>query len=287
MARLFKSIKMKDYLVKKYDSKTDEIAFSYDDLPMWSSVPGNLLLENIDYGTHKTIVDIGFGAGFPLIQLAHRFGNSCNIIGIELWENAIKKAEQKIKSRGLENITILNNDASNMNIDTASVDIITSNLGINNFEKPIDVIKECHRILKKNGVLYLSSNLIGTFAEFYQIFQETAFELEKTDILENLETHINNRQSNIGLNSIFESNEFEVIETKETTYQIKYADGTAFLNDYFTIMCFLPSWKELLSTEEREYFFSKLESNLNKVSRNMGGLNLTVPIVMKKIKKRL
>ena len=102
-----------------------------------------------------------------------------------------------------------------------------------------------------------------------------------------LETHINNRQSNIGLNSIFESNEFKVIETKETTYQIKYADGTAFLNDYFTIMCFLPSWKELLSTDDREYFFSKLESNLNKVSSNMGGLNLTVPIVMKKIKKRL
>lgn len=278
---------MKNYLTKRYDSKTDEIAFSYDDLPMWSSVPGNLLLESIVYGTHKTIVDIGFGAGFPLIQLAHRFGNSCSIIGVDLWENAIKKAEQKIKTRGLENISILNNDASNMSIDTVSVDIITSNLGINNFAKPTEVIKECHRILKQNGVLYLTSNLVGTFAEFYDIFKETAIELGKIDILENLEEHINSRQSNIGLNSIFESNGFEIIETKETTYQMKYADGTAFLNDYFTIMCFLPSWKELLNADERESFFAKLESNLNKVAEDMGGLNLSVPIVMKKMKKRI
>ena len=278
---------MKDCLSKKHNWKTDEIAFSYDDLPMWSSVPGNFLLENIKYATHKTVVDIGFGTGFPLIQLAHRFGNSCNIIGIELWENAIKKTEQKIKARGLENIKILNNDASNINLDNSSVDIITSNLGINNFEKPKEAIKECHRILRQNGVIYLSSNLTGTFSEFYQIFKETAIELGKTNILEDVEAYIIQRQSNNGLNSIFESNGFEIIEIKETKYQIKYADGTAFLNDYFTIMCFLPSWKELLSTNEREHFFIALESNLNKISTIMGGLNLTVPIVMKKIKKRL
>lgn len=278
---------MKEYLSKFFDYETNEIANSYDDLPTWSSIPGNLLLENIIYNRDKTVVDIGFGTGFPLIQLAQKFGNSSKIIGVDLWSSAIKKAEQKIVTRKLSNIELIKTDASDIPLKTESVDIITSNLGINNFANPTDVIKECYRILKPNGTLYLTSNLIGTFEEFYIEFEKTANELDHPNIIEKLHSHIESRSTNEGLNNLFNSNGFEVIETVEKTYQMKYADGTAFLNDYFTIMSFMPTWKNLIPFDELQPFFNNLELRLNALAMNVGELILTVPVVLKKIKKPL
>jgi len=277
---------MTNYLNTSYNWKTHEIAFNYDDLPIWSSVPGNLLLENIEYQTNKTILDIGCGTGFPLIQIAQRFGNTCDIIGIDIWKNALDKAQQKLKIRGIKNVSLLYDDVSNSLLKDNSVDIITSNLGINNFKQPSKVIKECHRILNKDGIIYLTSNLKGTFSEFYNIFKTTAIALNNTNLLKNLNSHINSRQSSNSIDTIFKSNGFKVIDTKEINYYMRYTNGSAFFNDYFIIMSFLPAWKDLITdSNDLILVFEKLEENLNKLSKIDKGLNLSIPIVLKKIKK--
>ncbi len=276
---------MKSYLEKYFDYKTSEIALTYDDLPLWSSIPGNLLLENIQYGNNKTIVDIGFGTGFPIIPLASRFGSSCKLYGIDLWESAIKQTEQKLKIRAINNVELLHANASKIPLNDKTIDIVTSNLGINNFQQPKAVISECYRILKPNGSLFLTSNLIGTFQEFYHEFEQTAVELNLDSVITGLQTHINTRTTNDNLDELFASVGFLIADTKRLTYSLKYSDGTAFLNDYFTIMCFLPAWKELIPNHQLVEFFDILESKLNKLSLENGGLQLSVPIVMKEIKR--
>ena len=165
------------------------------------------------------------------------------------------------------------------------MDIITSNLGINNFKQPKTVINECYRILKSSGTLFLTSNLIGTFQEFYHEFEQTAVELNLNNVITALQAHINSRVTNDNLNKLFISEGFSIINTERLTYSMKYSDGTAFLNDYFTIMSFLPSWKELIPNNQLIEFFDILESKLNKISFENGELNLSVPIVMKEIKR--
>jgi len=45
------------------------------DIPIWSAPFGQVLLDNIDYNTKfEKILDVGFGNGFPLLELSQRYG---------------------------------------------------------------------------------------------------------------------------------------------------------------------------------------------------------------------
>ena len=77
-----------DYLNDNIDFDENIVCY-YDELPLWSSPFGILLLNNISFKKNSIIVDIGCGNGFPLIELAQRFGGSCKVFGIDQWEKAI------------------------------------------------------------------------------------------------------------------------------------------------------------------------------------------------------
>lgn len=269
---------MTNYLKKTYDWQTPEIAFAYDELPLWATVPGNLLLENLPYKKHQNVVDIGFGTGFPLLILARRFGSTSTIIGVDIWNDAIDKTIKKAKITDIENLTILQMNATKMAISDDSVDLIVSNLGINNFENPTAVIQECRRILKPNGSLFLSSNLVGTFQAFYDVFEQVLVESNDTEILEQLEQHIQHRATIPKINQLFDNQGFKNKKIIKTQYSMYYVDGSAFLNDWFIIMGFLPSWKAIVPKEKQERYFKSIEDKLNILANKNGCLELVVPI---------
>jgi len=64
---------MENYLENKLDLKN--LSKMYDELPIWSAPFGLKLLEFIDYKPNITAIDLGFGTGFPLIEIAMRLGN--------------------------------------------------------------------------------------------------------------------------------------------------------------------------------------------------------------------
>ncbi|MFK7950330.1 MAG: class I SAM-dependent methyltransferase [Saprospiraceae bacterium] len=269
---------MTNYLNKSYNWQTPEIVFVYDELPLWASVPGNLLLENIPYKKYQTVVDIGFGTGFPLLILARRLGSTCSIVGVDLWNDAIKKATKKATITDINNLKVLNNNAGEMDISTDSVDLIVSNLGINNFENPKAVIQECHRILKPKGSLFLSSNLIGTFQAFYEVFEQVLMDFDDDEVLEKLHQHIEHRATIPKIKQLFESQGFKAEKTIVKEYSMYYADGSAFLNDYFIIMGFLQSWKAIIPKGKQEKYFQQIENKLNELADENGCLELIVPI---------
>lgn len=271
---------MTDYLNKTFNWQSQEIASTYDDMPIWSAMPGNLLLETIHYATNKTIIDIGFGTGFPLLPLAERFGATCRLYGVDLWETAMNHAKLKAKHRGVNNITFLNSSADKIDIESTTVDVITSNLGINNFANPGAVISECYRLLKPKGKLYLSTNLTGTFDEFYAVFNEVLKQTNNTEALELLQQHIATRATIQSTQNLFIKEGFKADEAVEKSCTMSYANGSAFLNDYFIVMAFLPSWKEIVAPQKQQETFNLLESKLNKIAAQENGLKLTVPYVV-------
>lgn len=271
---------MTNYLNKSYNWQTPEIAYAYDELPLWAAVPGNLLLDNIPYKKHQTVVDIGFGTGFPLLILSRRLGSTCRIIGVDIWNTAIEKAKQKARITEIDNLRILNTDAEKINLSNDSVDLIVSNLGINNFENPKEVIRECRRILKSNSSLFLSSNLVGTFQAFYNVFEKVLVELGDKEVLEKLHQHIQYRTTISKLKQLFENQGFKTLKVIEKQYSMYYADGSAFLNDYFIIMGFLPSWKAIIPKGKQKKYFQLIENQLNELADKNGCLELIVPIVV-------
>ncbi len=256
----------------------DKMVSCYDELPLWSSPFGVLLLNNMPLQKNSMIVDIGCGTGFPLLEVAQRFGDSCKVFGIDPWERAVSRANEKKEQYRIKNVEIINGTGDNMPFSNEYIDIIISNLGINNFENPDDVIAECLRVLKSSGKLIFTTNLFGHFDEFYSIFGEVLYDLKLDSEINNLNKHINKRHSIEDIKAIVNRNNFHVKKIVEDNYVMRFADGASFFNHYFIKLAFLREWKEIVKEENWNNVFLNLESRLNSIGSKNGELVFKVPI---------
>jgi hypothetical protein len=59
---------------------------------------------------------------------------------------------------------------------------------------------------------------------------------------------------------------------------MRFADGSSLLNHHFIKLGFLDDWKKVVDLRSRKAVFSRLERNLNRLSRRQGELFLTIPM---------
>jgi len=147
----------------------------------------------------------GFGTGFPLIELSQRFGDKSKIYGIDIWKEGINRAKDKINVLEISNIEILEESATKISIGDNQIDLVTSNLGVNNFEQKEDVYLEINRILKKGGRLSITTNPIGTFEELFELFCSIFKEMKLEEEQTRVEEYIEHRNTESGIVSDLES----------------------------------------------------------------------------------
>jgi len=270
---------MENYLTRKIDYLQPDITNTCDELPLWSSPFGLLLLDNFPIGEYSNYLDIGCATGFPLLEIAQRLGSKCNSVGIDPWTEAVKRTKTKIDTLQLENISIIESDASNISFPNDHFDLITSNLGINNFENPNKVLAECHRVLKTNASLCLTTNLTGTFSEFYEVYNETISELCFEKCLPQFNEHVNHRGTEESVRELLDSNGFKIKTEVKSIYKMRFLNGTTFLNHSFVILGFINSWRNMFEETEKQTFFETFERNLNRLSKSKGELKLTIPML--------
>src|SRR5664280_2667600 len=95
---------MKKYLSNDFDL-TAYVNVA-DECSIWSAPFGLKLLDHIDYKQNISAIDIGFGTGFPLTEIALRLGKSSTVYGIDPWSDAIERAKKKIDYYRITNIKI-------------------------------------------------------------------------------------------------------------------------------------------------------------------------------------
>lgn len=268
---------MTPYLSYKFEDNETFIN-TFDEAPLWSASFGLLLLKHLELKRNQTIIDIGSGAGFPIIELAGRMGNTSQFYGIDPWKNANQRTKQKITNYGYTNVELIETSAEKIPFDNETIDLIVSNLGINNFDKPGVVFKECSRVLKPNGKLAITSNLNGHWKEFYQLFYATLEQIGKQHLISFLKKDEEHRGSIETVSKLFMDNGFKVIRHFEESFEMKFVDGTAFLNHHFVKLGWVTTWIGLFPKEELQEIFSALEQNLNDFSTKNNGLILTVPM---------
>lgn len=268
---------MTDYLSYKFED-SDSFVNTFDELPLWSASFGLLLLKHLELKPNLIVVDIGSGSGFPLMELAGRLGASCKLYGVDPWKNANGRAKQKIKNYGLSNVELFESSAEKIPLEDNSVDLIVSNLGINNFENPPVVFRECNRVLKPGGKLALTTNLDGHWKEFYKIFESTLQQLGKDELVPLLKKDQEHRGTVESISKLFTENGFTISRHYEESFEMKFLNGSAFLNHQFVKLGWLTSWLGIFPKEELKEIFSALEANLNSHAEKNGGLTLTVPM---------
>lgn len=268
---------MTDYLNWQFQDTPSSVS-TFDELPLWSAPFGLLLLKYIELKRGITLVDIGSGAGFPLLEIAQRLGQSSKCYGIDTWVNANNRVREKIINYGVQNVEVMDASGAALPFGNESVDVIVSNLGINNFSEPDKVFMECFRVLKPGGKLAITTNLNGHWREFYEVFEDTLRQVKRPDLVKQLKEHEAHRGTINSISDLFTNNGFTVSRHYEDQFEMRFLDGTAFLNHYFIKLGWMASWKDLIPEAIRVLFFEQLEHNLNDYASKHNGLTLAVPM---------
>jgi len=271
---------MKNYLEQTFNLSDHAIISVFDEMPLWSSYFGAVLLDTITFKNNARILDIGCGAGYPLLEIAQRFGKNSFVYGIDPWKAATKRLKLKAKTMAVNNIKIINGAAEELPFDDNYFDLIVSNNGLNNCTDQMKVLAECYRSLKPGGQLVFTVNLPGSMKEFYSIFEIVLKENNLSGSVTKMKAHIKAKRLTLQKNlEQVKSNRFIVKKIIQESFNMKYLDGTSLLNHHFIKLAFLESWVNIVPSERKKEIFDLLEKSLNKRAKVKGELRLTIPFV--------
>jgi arsenite methyltransferase len=269
---------MLDYFDSKVNASDAASLSAQDDFPLWSAPFGLMLLDHIRLRPKIEALDIGFGSGFPLLELAQRLGNSSTVYGIDPHKAAHERTQYKMNVLKIENVQLIEGDASSMSFPDDSLDLIVSNLGLNNFDNPQKIFEECFRVAKRGAQIVLTTNPKGHMDTFYLVFAETLKELHGEDSMDDLTAHIDHRLTAETICQHLERSGFHITGTYQESFRLCFLDGTTFFRHALIRTGFLDDWKRLIPEQDRERVFTALEENLNQVSKSTGTLELTIPM---------
>lgn len=258
-----------DFLAYEPDFSSPEFVAAYDELPLWSATFGLLLLEHVPLAGVTTALDVGCGTGFPLIELAERLGPASAVHGIDPWSAGLQRAAQKIALRRTPNVTLHEGTASALPFPDATFDLLVSNLGVNNFDDPPAVLRECRRVARPGATLAITTNLQGHMQELYDVFATVLDEAGR----ERLRAHVAHRGTVASVRALLEAGGFRVTRVVERQASMRFASGTALFHHHFIQLGFLDAWKKVAADDVRAVFAALLRE-----LDARGELRLTIPM---------
>ena len=104
----------------------------------------------------ETVLDLGSGGGIDAFLAAQKVGETGKVIGVDMTEEMIQKAEINAQKYDFKNVEFRLGEIENLPLEDNSVDVIISNCVINLSPDKEKVFKEAHRVLKPNGRILIS-----------------------------------------------------------------------------------------------------------------------------------
>ncbi|HJQ69661.1 MAG TPA: class I SAM-dependent methyltransferase [Blastocatellia bacterium] len=276
---------MTDYLSYKNDLNDPALASAFDELSFWSSKFGALLLDNIEIRRDAMILDLGCGNGFPSFELANLFGASSQVTGMDIWREGLDRARSKQRFHRLANLSFVEADGASMPFPDCTFDMIVSNVGLNNFADPQAVLAECRRVLREGGALYLTTNVKGHFAQFYEVFRRVLTETDRPGRIERLDANEKHRGTSESIAGLLGGAGFAINRMVEKSFDMRFADGSAVLNHFLVKLGFLEGWKTVVGPDDEKAVFERVEELLNEEAAKRGELRMTVPMLFIEAKK--
>ncbi|HKO55824.1 MAG TPA: methyltransferase domain-containing protein [Thermoanaerobaculia bacterium] len=259
---------MTDYLRRRVDM--DELAPVFDEATLWGARFAFLMLDELELRPGIRALDVGCATGLPLIELASMHGAKGRFTGIDVWSSALHRAQKRIAFQGLRNADLVEGDGHKLPFRNASFDLIVSNLGINNFDDPDAVFRECARVARRDARLVLTTNVRGHMAELYDVFRSVVPERYR----ERLEANEAHRGDVASLRERIETAGFAVMRVVERSFALRFLDGSALLR-HPLVYWFLMGWRAVVDPADEETVFAELERRLDQ----QGPLRMTVPMV--------
>lgn len=113
-----------------------------------------LALQGIEEG--QTVLDLGSGAGLDLIIAAKRVGPSGKVIGVDMTDEMLLRAQRNIYQAGVENAEVRKGIIEALPVGDGEVDWVVSNCVINLSPEKETVFAEIARVLRPGGRISVS-----------------------------------------------------------------------------------------------------------------------------------
>jgi len=267
------------FYVKKVNFLNDFNTF-IDDLPLWSAPFGLRLLDCLKIRRNVNVLDIGCGEGFPIIEIAARFGKTGKFFGLDPLRKPLKRMELKRKLYQLPTIQAVQAYAEFLPFRISYFDLIVSNNGINNVTNLKQTLKECRRTIKPSGQMVIAVNSEQTMKEFYVLFQMVLGEITNQTKGKIVSQIRSKRRSEKEWCTLLKEYGFGVKTVLNDQFTMSFSDGTALMEHYLIRQFFLPGWKSLVEVRKRPAVFQRIETELNQLALKKGKVSLTIPYVV-------
>jgi len=107
-------------------------------------------------GVGDVVLDLGAGAGIDLILASRKVGPTGRVIGIDMTDEMISKANENIGAAEIKNAEVRKGLIENLPVEDASVNWVISNCVINLSPEKPRVFREIHRVLVPGGRMLVS-----------------------------------------------------------------------------------------------------------------------------------
>ncbi len=258
-----------------FDAARDDHVALYDELPLWSALAGQLLLEHVPLAARRAL-DVGCGAGFPLLELAERLGPGAFAAGIDPWAAGLRRAAAKRATWLVPCAALVRGDGACLPFRDGAFDLVVSNLGVNNFADAGAAFAECRRVLAPGGHLALATNLVGHFAELYAALDRVLERAGDAAARERLREQVAHRATIAGLRETLARHGFAVTAVHERTVPWRFATGAAVLAHHFVRLGWGDGLREIAGANA-DAMLAALAAEMHAAAHG-GAITLTVPL---------
>lgn len=150
------SSKIVDYTIIKDEYNNIDGYLPDADLNLGCGVP----TEYAGIKKGDVVVDLGSGAGNDVFVARSLTGDDGKVIGIDMTEEMIEKANKNKEKTGAKNVEFLFGEIEDIPLDESTADVVISNCVLNLVPDKIKAFSEINRILKPGGHFCVSDIVI-------------------------------------------------------------------------------------------------------------------------------
>lgn len=104
-------------------------------------------IKHMDIKPGERILDVGVGTGLSFSV----YPKDCQVVGVDLSHEMLRKAKEKVDTEGLDNFTVLRMDAMDLGFGDDAFDKVFISHVVSVVPDPYRVMDEVRRVCKKGG----------------------------------------------------------------------------------------------------------------------------------------